>query len=346
MKYINKLYYPVNEDSKRIYYFDNLKFLLITLVVIGHFLSNMYSFSYNFKGIYTFIYTFHMPLFIFITGYFSKSFIKNDKIKIGKVISYFILYLMLKSFFYLFDIFILKDYYEINYLKASGLPWYILATCFYYLSTIVLRKTKFKYSITISVICALLIGYSNIQDFLALSRVIVFFPFFIMGYYIDKEKINKLLNSKFIFRIIGFIILISFFIICMNKNINMWQFKKLVTGRNYYSIFLDNNYGFIYRFVYYIVVTIIGTSFMLIVPRCKLFFSKFGKTTIQVYSLHLPIINLITKYGFFDFFKTQPFIMKFIPFIIAIILTFILSFKIFSYPFNFILKNNYTKKMS
>lgn len=223
---------------------------------------------------------------------------------------------------------------------------YILATCFYYLSTIVLRKTKFKYSITISVICALLIGYTGIQDFLALSRVIVFFPFFIMGYYIDKDKINKLLNSKFIFRIIGFIILISFFILCMNKNINMWQFKKLVTGRNYYSIFLDNNYGFIYRFIYYIVVTIIGTSFMLIVPRCKLFFSKFGKATIQVYSLHLPIINLIAKYGFFDYFKTQTFIMKFIPFIIAILLAFILSLKVFSYPFNFILKNNYTKKIS
>lgn len=122
MKYINKLYYPTSEDSKRIYFFDNLKFLLIILVVIGHFLDNMFNYSYNFKGIYTFIYTFHMPLFIFITGYFSKSFIKNNKIKIGKVISYFVLYLMLRSFFYLFDIFILNKCYEINYLKASGLP--------------------------------------------------------------------------------------------------------------------------------------------------------------------------------------------------------------------------------
>ena len=347
MQIINKLYYPVNNDSKRMYFFDNLKFLLITLVVIGHFLSNMYDFSYNFKGIYTFIYTFHMPLFIFVTGYFSKSFIKNGEIRIGKVISYFVLYLFLYSFFYLIDIFILGKNYEVNYLYASGLPWYLLVTCFYYISILVLRKVKFKYSISISIIFALLIGYcENIQDFLAIQRAVVFFPFFILGYYINKDKINKILNSKFIFRIIALIILILFFALCMNKGINMWQFKKLVTGRNYYSIFLDNNFGFLYRFVYYIVVCIIGISFMLVTPRCKTFFSEFGSRTVQVYSLHLPIINIMAKYGFFEFFKNQIFIVKFIPFIVAIILTFILSLKIFSYPFNLIFKNNYTKKIN
>jgi fucose 4-O-acetylase-like acetyltransferase len=59
--------------KERIHYFDNAKFILIFFVVLGHLIS---PYSYDnqlLSAIYKWIYTFHMPAFILISGYFAKS---------------------------------------------------------------------------------------------------------------------------------------------------------------------------------------------------------------------------------------------------------------------------------
>ena len=61
---------------ERDYYFDNLKFILIFLVVFGHLVGITYKETQIEKSIYFFIYLFHMPAFIIVSGYFSKN-IKN-----------------------------------------------------------------------------------------------------------------------------------------------------------------------------------------------------------------------------------------------------------------------------
>ena len=60
--------------NTRDYLFDNYKVLLIVLVVMGHFIEPCYrinAFLYTLKWL---IVSFHMPAFIFISGYF----LKND----------------------------------------------------------------------------------------------------------------------------------------------------------------------------------------------------------------------------------------------------------------------------
>ena len=63
---------PAVSGDQREYLFDNYKVLLILLVVIGHFIepsNDQNPFLYELKwGIVAF----HMPAFIFISGYFSK----------------------------------------------------------------------------------------------------------------------------------------------------------------------------------------------------------------------------------------------------------------------------------
>ena len=59
--------------KKRIYELDNLKAILIFLVVLGHLLiSFTHDTCETAKYLSSFIYSFHMPLFIIISGYFSK----------------------------------------------------------------------------------------------------------------------------------------------------------------------------------------------------------------------------------------------------------------------------------
>ena len=53
--------------------FDTLKGWLILSVVFGHFFSHDATHSVPSEAIANFIYSFHMPLFVFISGYFSSN---------------------------------------------------------------------------------------------------------------------------------------------------------------------------------------------------------------------------------------------------------------------------------
>ena len=60
----------------RDYQLDNIKGLMIYLVVVGHVLVQLYPGGLNgdilIRLFYCVIYSFHMPVFVFISGYFSK----------------------------------------------------------------------------------------------------------------------------------------------------------------------------------------------------------------------------------------------------------------------------------
>lgn len=80
------------ENKNRDYFFDNIKGILILLVVFGHAIKPFMDANEIAKLLYCFIYFFHMPLFVFISGYFSK---KQD---IFKVINLFSTYLLWQIF--------------------------------------------------------------------------------------------------------------------------------------------------------------------------------------------------------------------------------------------------------
>ena len=62
------------------YFIDNIKVVLIFLVVFGHLIERYIDTSNTLMGIYMFIYIFHMPLFVYISGYLSKNINKSNKI--------------------------------------------------------------------------------------------------------------------------------------------------------------------------------------------------------------------------------------------------------------------------
>lgn len=62
----------VSKNAKRIYKWDNLKCFLIVMVVIGHFVNQYAPISNTMKSLSLFIYSFHMPLFIFLSGLLQK----------------------------------------------------------------------------------------------------------------------------------------------------------------------------------------------------------------------------------------------------------------------------------
>ena len=81
--------------KERLAYFDNLKGVLIILVVIGHLLEPCARLgSEGLAGfrVLDFIYMFHMPLFIFVTGLFSKGVFRQGRFRAEVPLFYFAVY--------------------------------------------------------------------------------------------------------------------------------------------------------------------------------------------------------------------------------------------------------------
>lgn len=63
-------------------FFDNAKYLAIVLVAMGHSWEPLKGDSRILEAVYTVVYSFHMPAFIIISGYFSRSFdMRPDRLR-------------------------------------------------------------------------------------------------------------------------------------------------------------------------------------------------------------------------------------------------------------------------
>ena len=182
---------------------DNLKCVLIVMVVLGHCIETFIDDSYMFRRMWLMIYGIHMPLFIFITGLFAKGAIENrEKLK-NKVYFFIKMYFIYKVLLMLVRL-ILTGEGRFSLLNESSIPWYMLAMVIYLIVTYLARNIKPSYLLTLSIILACVIGYDrDIGDFLVLARAINFYPFFLMGYYaktdmkiFESNAIKKILSIK------------------------------------------------------------------------------------------------------------------------------------------------------
>src|SRR5690606_23121391 len=88
-------------------YFDNAKFLLIILVVVGHTIEPLFGSSHSLRTLYLFLYFFHMPLFAFISGYFSKN-ISSEDYGIKVLSKYVIPYIFFESIYSIVDFYLFQ----------------------------------------------------------------------------------------------------------------------------------------------------------------------------------------------------------------------------------------------
>lgn len=333
MKYILYNSKELQDGNGRMYYFDNLKFLLIFLVVLGHFLDPLTkNGSETARVIWLFISLFHMPLFILISGIFAKKSIeRNDK---SKIIIYLFLSIVLNFLSFAINKFIYKDNVSFNLLKVSGVPWYLFAMAVWYYISMKTKNINKKVLIAFNIIIALIVGYDkNIGDYLMISRAIVFYPFFLLGTIVKKETITDKLSNKTI-RIVSIILFIMIFVIAYVYINNIYWIRPLTTARNsYFSLKSLQNYGFLIRLMWYGISTIMSILFMMIVPRGKTLFSELGKRTLAVYFLHTLVLQVWYHYNY------DLGVIEYI--LLSIIVTIILSLKIFDWPFKKILSLNF-----
>lgn len=334
----------INEESKkettrkeRIYYFDNCKFFLIILVVLAHAISPLKSKYEVIYDIWYVINAFHMPALIFISGYFAKKYIKKDgQFDIQKPFTYFLLYAACQIAVSLFEVFVLKQKISISFHAARSSLWFLQGLLLYYILLPYVAKINKKLVIILSFVFGILIGYDKPSGtFLNVMRGFVHFPFFILGYYLDENFFKGIRKNKIRIPLIA-VSLILIASVCIQRIIPE---RIIVCSYNYYNLKnsqLPLSLSWCYRIGFYIMAITWGLTFLSVMPIKKNIFSVLGTRTLQVYILHRFLYLAELEYNWEKPFDSP--IGVTILAVIAIIITIILSLKIFSYPFTFIQK--------
>ncbi|MGX6977749.1 acyltransferase family protein [Vagococcus elongatus] len=89
---------PLSRES----YFDNARFWLMVMVIFSHLFQPYIEGKAIYEDIYFFLFTVHMPAFIVISGYFSKSVVNKKKWKtnFSRYIFLYIAFQYMYAFYY------------------------------------------------------------------------------------------------------------------------------------------------------------------------------------------------------------------------------------------------------
>jgi fucose 4-O-acetylase-like acetyltransferase len=260
----------------RNYKIDNIKAFLIILVVFGHMLELV-----DMGGLYRVIYTVHMPVFIFVSGYFAR--FNGKKLVRGMILPYVAFQLL----YIVFDMAVIDadmDWSKVQFSKPHWLMWFMLVMILYHLLIPFIESFENIWLVfAVTCVLSLLAGFdANIGYFMSLGRFFTFMPYFVLGMAFRKHGIDNAVGKK-LWRVIVVVIAI-FACVCI------WIYGDGVIGRNALYGALSYAKGG-YTVGIKALLLIIGVNwcfvFMWTFPNIKIpVISTIGQNTLAVYLLH------------------------------------------------------------
>lgn len=304
----------------RDYLFDNCKAFLILLVVLGHFTEASYQqteFLYSLKWL---IVSFHMPAFIFISGYFSKR-----ELPVSALIRKLLIpYLVYEVIYYLLYTLVLHRPTSLALMFPKFSLWYILALFVWRLATPYVRKLPYHF--LLSVAAGLLIGCVQMpSNFLSIPRILVFYPFFLAGLYCDRSIITRMRGR--ISSLAGIAGVLCFVTVIVLEPWNRDLSVKIFYGRyNYHYLEQDILTGMLCRLICYAIGAFMTFAILMLMTEKKTAFSYIGTRTMAIYLFHGLVYSCIRRgTPLLDHLDTLPEALALVGF--CILLTLALSWQ-------------------
>ncbi|WP_017727422.1 acyltransferase family protein [Halalkalibacterium ligniniphilum] len=301
--------------EKRSHFFDNAKFILIVLVIFGHMISPYRNESEFLGTIYHFIYIFHMPAFILITGYFAKNYkrkgyLKNLAIKL--LIPYLIFQLAYTT------VLIATNDAAFTIFNPQWTLWFLISLFCWNAFLYVFPKKH--YGMILALLLGLGIGYiDEAGTFLSISRTFVYFPIFLLGFHLKEINFKKLKQKSFQLMAAFVWLVIAVVSYYLPGEASAW----LWGSKSYAEMGVEGLLGGAIRLLWYIASIIMMFAFLAFVPQKRYIFTSIGAHTLYIYLLHGAVIKLLRITPIFDWFVEHQLYILFG--ILALCLAFILA---------------------
>ncbi|UHA71869.1 acyltransferase family protein [Paenibacillus sp. 481] len=283
-------------QQQRDYLIDNCKGLLMFLVVLGHGLEYLRKEYELAEMMYVFIYLFHMPVFVFISGYLSKNIEKGRNNAVKNLLVPFLFFNVIWNFLQLASGWFtgvgkgVATIQLFSFFTPGWALWYLFSMFLWRL--LLPDMLKIKNVLVVSVVIGLVARmFTEFDVFMSLSRTLVFTPFFLAGYYTNKGTLQKLRAfgkiPSIVMTILGVVVAIWFVTQSRIPVEFLWadrvyaEFERSDLQSIVLAAFV---YGISFAFVY---------VFINLIPQTQTLLSKIGKNTMSVYLLHTYLISIV-----------------------------------------------------
>lgn len=272
-------------SKPRQYGFDNIRFILIFCVVFGHLLEFLGKGQLQ-DRLYLTIYTFHMPVFLFLSGYFAK-------FDLRKLLRIALLYLVFQAVYQAGGDLSSGRSLSIQFRRPDWLMWYLPVLVYCQLLLPALDRLPCLPVLAVSIGLSLAAGcFDGIGYDLSLSRFFVFCPYFILGYHTGRGKWDRRIPAA------GGLIFLGAILILCPLLLGSGKVNALVL---YGSFSYRIGYGPMTRLLLYL----LGFSWVglfLVLARTVLdrripLVSAIGRNTLPIYLLHGIAVKLLHKWG-------------------------------------------------
>jgi fucose 4-O-acetylase-like acetyltransferase len=277
--------------SGRERHIDALKGAGILLVVFGHLIEQPSAHSVLLQALYIGVYSFHMPLFVFLSGIFARETLKGrDYQKIAWTLFF---PLVVFQFIYL-GVGQLTDWYSYSPFTPYWLLWFIASLIGWRL---LLPLFASPAGLAVSVLAAIFVGFDDGVGYaLSAARTIYFLPFFVLGHLYGRQLVALARRHRLAFScLFGLSMLI----------VTVWWLNGLdgsaLTGSHDY----DSAPPFLaYPGLGRLLVLSLSMTGMLgffaLVPTRSAILAWFGERSLSTYLLHGLIVMVLVSAGMAD----------------------------------------------
>lgn len=272
---------------------DNAKLTLVTLVVIGHSMGLLDGSELDLQ-IYDFIYFWHIPAFVLLSGHLSKGF-DWDRRHFSSLFTTILLpYLIFEPALYYFRQGM--DQHEDGplWLQPHWAMWYLCVLFFWRLATPLLKKHWVV--VPLSVPVALFGGMTD-ELLFCLPRILGLLPFFVLGLHLKREHLTALTT----WWLKPFALAAMVWIFLAAGNLDEWaRGAFLYYDNGYAALGYTDAEGMEIR-ARMMAFGLLGTaSILALIPRRASIFSRMGSATMVVYLFHGFFIRYVDHTGWLD----------------------------------------------
>ncbi|MFJ4962359.1 Acyltransferase family protein [Streptomyces sp. ADI96-02] len=286
----------------RDHFFDNAKYLAIVLVAMGHAWEPLPGSGRLVETAYTFVYTFHMPVFILIAGYFSRGFeLRADRVW-KLVTSLLVPYVLFEILYTLFHRALETPDFELSPLSPYWLLWFLPALFFWRLSTPLWQAVRAP--VLVSLAIAALATLSPAADGpLQIQRILQFLPFYVLGLRLGPHHF-ELVRRTWV-RVASVPVMIAGLLLAywlVPRISTSWFFRK----NSAEAMGTADWTGPAATVLLFLGAVVLGACFLSWVPKGRTWMTALGTGTLYGYLLHGFVVRGLRYEGVYDlpFFRT------------------------------------------
>lgn len=170
---------------------DYLKLILIFLVVLGHL--SYYDFGLRINRI---IYSFHMPAFVFLSGYFTSQDTPARKQR-AQLIKLLVIYVIAQTLHILISPLVGETFHWTQGIIYPHLAlWYLLSLIGWRVFVWVFTNLKDITLLVFSFMMAIASGLIPLGHELAFQRTFAFLPFFVTGFIVRRRSLDTVIEKQ------------------------------------------------------------------------------------------------------------------------------------------------------